>query len=151
MTQSGAFKRYYIDDIDGAGSSTVTEITEYVQSSTTPLDAETINTTTFAAYGAQSVEGTKRGALQSSVALVLFVDDTTWAIAERLLGRRNLSTTYTEKIGNNASPTTNDVKYEAEMTLFAVKLNHESKKELTMTWELKPSEASSTVPDFGRV
>lgn len=151
MTQNGAFKRYFIDDIDGAGTSTATEITEYVQTSTPTLDAGTLNTTTFAPYGAQSVEGTKRGELRSAVTLTLFVDDTTWGIAERLAGRRSASTTYTEKVGNNASPTTNDVKYEAEMTLFKVTLNHESKKELTMTWELKPSETSSTVPDFGRV
>lgn len=149
--QAGLFELVKIDDIDGAGSSTLTDITSEVRSVEGPRSAAQIDVSTFASSGAQSSQSYKRGEIAAPVTITVNMNSTTVPIVQRSLGRRNTSQTFERHIGLNAVPTTNSAKFTGEYNLLSVEFQIGTGKDLTMKLMWQPSAAqTAVVPQWTR-
>lgn len=148
--QSGVFGVIKIDDIDGAGSSSLTDISTTVRSIETPRSTTEIDVTTFATNGGQTTRNTRRGAVSAPVTITADLNSTTAPIAQRLIGRRNLSATIERHMGLNAIPTTGGAKFTGEYALLSIEIDLTTGKDLHITEKFQPSAASTTVPQWTR-
>jgi hypothetical protein len=145
-TQSNEFTQVYVGDETNA----LIELGEDLKSATFPEEAAEATMTGFAPGGGRVTEDKRRGALQATVSLEVYINAAMWDLANRIAFARGGST-LRGLFGNNALPTYGDPLYQGTFTLFTITINYNVGAEATMTWEFKPTDGGPLVPKWDKV
>lgn len=146
MTQNSGFSQAQIGDFTG----TLIDLSQYFKDTNVPLTAGTVDTTTLQP-GATVPPTTRviRAQIISDVTINFYFDLAVWYVLEQIIGMRGGSPVRLNT-GNNAAPVPGDILFQGTMTLFSAVISGQTKADLMIACNWKPTDGGLIVPAITR-